>query len=345
MNSRVLVAILCVASLASGCIIHDDDCFDCGHNPPPPARPGDVTFLWTFAGARCDQARDVYGVNITIPGEQLLNNGKYACSTGGVDGITLHDFVPGTYNYTLQAVNFSNQVIFEASSTFTINGDQRVTIDLAPTGSPTSYANLNWTFPGNQSCAQAGVASVEVSIDTAAGIQSKTFDCAQGQTAQGVQTPPLDPDTYFIEFIARASNGQPLYYFNGELVTQAYHPISATFGLYTVGGASISWKFSDGSVLFDCAQLDPSGNLQIGVNFQDTATGQWVYGAVGDWHKCSTKPIVYSFLRPGTYKVSLYAKTTNNVEYRSNPNINPVQVQTHVFPGPNAALEVTMYRQ
>ena len=44
------------------------------------------TFLWTFTGLRCDEARDVYGVNITIPGEALLNDGKYACSTAGVDG-------------------------------------------------------------------------------------------------------------------------------------------------------------------------------------------------------------------------------------------------------------------
>jgi hypothetical protein len=128
-------------------------------------------------------------------------------------------------------------------------------------------------------------------------------------------------------------------------VTQAYNSISATYNLYAVGGASISWLFSDGSVTFDCNALDPTGNLQIGINFQDTTTGQWVYGALGDWHKCNTKPIVYSFLRPGTYKVSLYAKTANNVEYRSNANIPSILVQTHQFPGPNDALQVTMYRQ
>lgn len=336
MNSRVLLAFLCVASLATGCIIHDDDCFDCGSNPPPPAQPGNVSFLWTFAGARCDQARDVYGVNITIPGEQLLNNGKYACSTGGVDGITLHDFVPGTYSYTLQAVNFNNQIIFEASGTFTINGNQRVMVDLVPTGAPASYANLNWRFPGNASCSQAGVASVDVTIDD----QSKTFDCALGQTVQGVQSPYLAPGPHFIEFIARASNGQPLYYFNGDLVTQAYNSISATYDLYAVGGVAISWKFSDGSVTFDCNAVDPGNTMQVGVNFQDTTTGQWVYGAIGDWHLCSSKPILYSFLKPGTYKVSLYAKTANNVEYRSNPNIPSILVRAHEVP--STALEVTM---
>ena len=308
---------------------------------PPPSQPGDVTFLWTFGGRRCDQARDVYGVNITIPGEALANNGKYACSTGGVDGITLHDFAPGTYNFTLEAVNFQNQILFGATGTFVINGDRTVMVDLAPVGNPTSYAYLSWNFPGNQSCAQAGVASVDILLGD---LPSANFPCNQGQTSPGLQTPNLEPGEHFIEFIARDSSGRPLYYFNGSLVTQAYNPVSATYNLYAVGGASISWRFSDGSVTFDCNALAPNGNLQVGLNFQNTSTGEWVYGALGDWHNCIDKPIVYSYLRPGTYKVSLYAKTSSNVEYRSNPNIN-IQVQAHVFPGPNSALEVTMYRQ
>ena len=341
MNSRLLLAFLALALVSSGCIIHDDDCVNCGGNPPPPAQPGNVTFLWTFNGLRCDQARDVYGVNISIPGEALLNNGKYACSTANVDGIVLHDFVPGSYNFNLQAVNFQNQVIFEAAGTFVINGNRTVMVDLAPVGNPTSYAYLNWNFPGNQSCAQAGVASVDITLDDMA---PRNFACGVGQQTPGLQTPNLAPGEHFIEFIARDSSGRPLYYFNGGLVTQAYNPASASYNLYAVGGASISWRFSDGSVTFDCNSLDPTGNMQVGLNFQDTATGQWVYGALGDWHKCSDKPIVYSYLRPGTYKVSLYAKTNNNVEYRSNSNVN-IQVQTHNFPGPGSALEVTMYRQ
>jgi len=338
MNSRLLLAFLCVVSVSSGCIVVDDD----HRPPPPPASPGDVTFLWTFNGLRCDQARDVHGVNITIPGEQLQNNGKYPCSAAGVDGITLHDFVPGSYNFNLQAVDFTNQIIFEASGTFVINGNRTVTIDLMPTGDPTSYAYLNWNFPGGMSCSQAGVASVDVILDDR---QPANFPCFEGQRTPGLQTPPLAPGEHFIEFIARDASGHVLYYRNDGLVTQPYNPVSASYNLYAVGGASISWRFSDGSVNFDCNSLDPTGNLMIGVNFQDVNTGEWVYGALGDWHKCSAKPIVYSFLRPGTYKVSLYAKTNNNVEYRSNPSIPGLLVQTHQFPGPQDALEVTMFRQ
>jgi hypothetical protein len=332
MSSRLLLAFLCLASVSTGCVVADN----------PPAQPGDVTFLWSFSGLRCDQARDVYGVNISIPGEELVNNGKFACSTSGVDGITLHDFAPGSYNFTLQAVNFQNQILFEANGTFVINGNKTVMVDLAPVGNPTSYAYLSWNFPGNQSCGQAGVASVDITLDDLA---PRNFACGDGQTSPGLQTPNLAPGEHFIELIARAASGQPLYYFNGSLVTQAYNPVSASYNLYVVGGASISWKFSDGSVTFDCNALDSTGNLQVGLNFQDTTTGQWVYGALGDFHRCTDKPILYSYLRPGTYKVSLYAKTSSNVEYRSNASIAPILVQAHVFPGPSGALEVTMYRQ
>src|SRR5688500_11093122 len=93
MSLRLLFAVFCIASLSTGCVVKGSD-------------PGDVTFLWTFGGLRCDQARDVAGVNISIPGESLVNNGRFACNTAGADGITLHDFAPGTYTFNLQAVNF-----------------------------------------------------------------------------------------------------------------------------------------------------------------------------------------------------------------------------------------------
>jgi hypothetical protein len=338
MNSRVLFAFLCVASLSTGCIVVDDGCTSCNG---PPAQPGNATFIWTFAGARCDQARDVYGVNISIPGEALLNNGEYACSTAGVDGITLNGFVPGTYNFNLQAVDFRGVVLYEGSGTFVINGDARVNIDLTPTSTPTSYAYLNWGFPGGLSCGQAGVSSVEIILDN---LVATTFPCVEGQKTPGLKTPYLAPGDHNISVTALDSGNRPLYYFDGRLTTQAFNPISASYRL-TDGGASISWKFSDGSVNFDCAQIDSSGNLAVGVNFQDTVTGEWVYGTAGDFHPCSTKPIVYRHLRPGNYKISLYARTANNVEYRSNPSIAPLQVRGDEYPGPNAALEVVMYRQ
>ena len=335
MNSKLLLAFLCIASLSTGCIIHDND--------PPPGRSGDVTFLWMFDGLRCDEARDIRGVNITIPGESLLNGGRYGCSTNNVDGITLHDFVPGTYSYRLEAVDYRNVVIFEASGTFVINGDATVSVDLAPVGggNQTSYAFLTWTLPGNQTCAQAGVATVDITLENEPTVN---FPCTDGQQIPGLKTPYLVPGRYFIDIVAKDSAGRPLYYGSDEIVTQAFSARSFEFALVS-GGASIAWRFSDGSVTFDCAQLDPSGNQLVGLNFQNVNTGEWVYGNEGDFHRCSTKPIVYSFLRPGFYKVSLYARTSNGVEYRSNPAIPSLEIRPGVYPGPAQALEVVLYRQ
>ncbi|WP_224244021.1 hypothetical protein [Hyalangium gracile] len=331
MNSRLLLAFLCIASLSTGCIIEDNGCDTCN-----PRHPGDVTFLWTFDGLRCDQARDVYGVNINIPGESLFNNGKYACSTADVDGITLHDFAPGSYSYNLQAVNFQNQIVFEASGTFVIDGNRTVRVDLAPTGDPTSYAYLNWNFPGGQSCFQAGVASVDIILDDLA---PHNVPCTAGQSVPGLKTPALAPGEHYIEFIALDSQGRPLYYFNGGLLTRPYDPVDATYNLYTIGGASIAWRLSDGAVTFDC----PASNPMVYVNFRDLNTGNWVYPLLGDGHRCSQKPIVYEFLRPGVYELRI-TTTFDGYEYRSNSNIN-VEVRPHVFPGPNSALDVTLFRR
>ncbi|MFL5349471.1 MAG: hypothetical protein ACJ8AT_32120 [Hyalangium sp.] len=333
MNSRLLFAFLCIASLSTGCIINDNG--GCSSCRPPPAQRGDVTFLWTFGNLRCDQARDVYGVNITIPGEQLLNNGNYACSTNGVDGITLHDFAPGSYPYTLQAVDFNGRILFEANGTFIIDGSRTVMVDLAPSGSPGSSANLNWNFPGNASCSTAGVYSVDVTVDD----KTANFPCTQGQTAQGVATDYIAPGEHYIEFVALDAQRHPLYYYNGGLTTQAYTSVNASYNLYTIGGASISWRMSDyadGSVTFDCPQSNPT----VYVNFQDRNTGNWVYPAAGDGHACSTKPIVFQFLKPGSYTLRV-STTISGYNYVSAAGII-VNVGSHAITN---VPDVTLYRQ
>lgn len=334
MNSRLLIAFLCITTMATGCIINDSG-GGCNSCRPPPAQSGDATFLWTFGGLRCDQARDVYGVNITIPGEQLLNNGNYACSTNGVDGITLHDFAPGSYPYTLQAVDFNGRVLFTANGTFVIDGSRTVSVDLAPQGSAGSYAYLNWNFPGNASCSQVGVYSVDVTVDE----QTKNFPCTDGQTAQGVPTDYIAPGDHYIEFVALDASSHPLYYYNGGLTTTAYNPANFAYNLYTIGGASIAWRLTnvpDGSVTFDCPQNNPT----VYVNFQDRNTGNWVYPGAGDGHACSTKPIVYQFLRPGSYNLRV-STTTGGYDYVSSAGII-VNVGAHAITN---VPDVTLYRQ
>ncbi|MCE9667399.1 hypothetical protein LY474_06185 [Myxococcus stipitatus] len=238
MNSRLLVAFLCLAAVSTGCIVHDDDC--CWDDP---TYPGDVTFRWTFDGYRCAEDRDIKGVNITIPGERLANGGQYPCSANGFDGIVLHDFNPGVYSYNLEAVGYADEILYEASGTFTVNGDSTVDIDLIPVGVPTSYAYVSWLFPGNISCGAAGVTTVEVRVD---GGEWAAFDCRDGQNGEDVRSPYLDPGSHYLELVATDSAGRELYVHTGTLTTTYGKPSSYTATLRpTSSGGFLTWDFQD----------------------------------------------------------------------------------------------------
>ncbi|OJH36414.1 hypothetical protein [Cystobacter ferrugineus] len=94
--------------------------------------PGNVTFLWRFDGRGCYGDGGVETVHIEIPGESLENRGYYPCSANGNDGVTLYDFYPGTYDFYLEAIDYSGYVSFEASGRFTVDGDTTVRVDLYP---------------------------------------------------------------------------------------------------------------------------------------------------------------------------------------------------------------------
>ena len=122
MNPQRLItslAVLCL-SLTPGCVF-------------TPAEPGDVTFEWRFDGDTCQGDGRVALVHISIPGEALDTHGFYPCSVNGVDGITLYDFAPGTYHYTLEAIDYgSNDTSFVASGSFTVDGNILLRVNLAP---------------------------------------------------------------------------------------------------------------------------------------------------------------------------------------------------------------------
>src|SRR5512140_1020989 len=157
MTKTTSAAFLAAALLGSGCVIVNH------------GQSGDITFTWTFNGRSCAQA-GISQVQVTIPGETLDNGGLYACTVAGSDGITLHSFAAGTYDYTLQGLNAGGTVTYQASGSFGIDGDQIVHADLMPVGGPTSYALLGWTFPANWAsaapdCANATATYVDVQID------------------------------------------------------------------------------------------------------------------------------------------------------------------------------------
>ncbi|WP_141323754.1 hypothetical protein [Myxococcus sp. AB025B] len=241
MNSRLLVAFLCLAAVSSGCIIHDE-----------PAYEGDVTFRWTLAGLRCDEDPDVRGVNIYIPGERLENDGRYPCRANGFDGIVLHRFQPGTYSFQLEAVSYVNEVLYEGSGTFRINGDQTVEIDLLPPGVPPSYAYLEWQFPGNASCNSAGVRYVDVRIDNS---EWGRFDCEAGSRGNAIKSLYVDPGEHNVIMVALDSRLRAVYEHNGRLTTHYGAPTSYIGSMRsTATGVTLGWEFQDGPSRFNCSQ-------------------------------------------------------------------------------------------
>lgn len=318
MNARILAAFLLCLTSTTGCIIvdHDDD-DDCCHPAPQPTYPGDVTFLWTLANGRCADAPDVKSVKISIPGEVLHNGGVYACNTAGVDGIVLHDFDPGTYNYTIQAISYGGESLYEGDGSFTVNGDVRVIVDLTPNGM--SYALIGWRFPpnttsANPSCSQANVTSIKAQIDNGEWV---TLDCADGMTNGGIETPWLEDGTHSIYLVAygrdRAGrDGMPLYTTQGTFVTSAGSPRSETFGFFEVGGMSLRWELWDGSVKRTCAEAGLTGMV---INLKNKATGELVYGAAGDPQSCTGAPILYQYLKPGQYEVYIRGMKGTTLAY------------------------------
>lgn len=324
MNVRIFVAFLLCMTASTGCIIIDGD----GGNGPS-SHPGDVTFFWTLANGRCEDWPEVKNIKISIPGETLHNGGVYACTTAGEDGIVLHDFVPGTYNYTIQALSYSNEILFEGRGTFTVNGNVREEVDLTPDGM--SYALISWRFPpnsssSNPSCAQAGVSYIEAQIDGGDWVE---LECAKGMTGGGVETPWLEDGTHTITLVAygrdRAGrDGMPLYTSQSTFVTSAGAPRSEQVDFFAVGGMSLRWELWDGGTRRSCAEAGLTGMV---INLKNKATGELVYGAAGDPQSCTGAPILYQYLKPGQYEVYIRGMKGTTIAY-SNEDLPDVLTVT-----------------
>ncbi|RKH58906.1 hypothetical protein [Corallococcus aberystwythensis] len=334
MNARTLAAFLCLSSGLTGCIVESNH----------PRYPGDVRMSWSFDGATCNQMRDIQGVDIYIGGEILENDGQYPCTANGFDGIILHDFAPGTYSFDAEAVDYDGVAVYSYHGSFTVDGNVSVPINF-PTGrtGATSYAYVNWLFPteagtGYPTCGQAGVSFVDARVDDGAWAR---FNCNEGSQGRNVETPELAPGQHYLEIVAIDSLERPLYYYGGGFTSQAGIPASITANTWIIGGAAVGWQLYEGSTPLSCAQ---AGVSEVGLNFQDIHTGEWVYGDAGQWFACNEAPAIFEFLRPGEYFVSFRASGTGGRSYASASNLAPIRVYAHDFPGVNDARPAPMYR-
>jgi hypothetical protein len=315
MNTKTLVLFLLVTSL-SGCVNGRGD------------YSGNVQFTWTLGGLTCSNVPQVTSIAITIPGEVLQNNGVFPCLTNNYPGIVLHDFLPGTYRFTIQALNAYGTTLYAGDGSFTVNGDVLVRVDLSPTSAAGTSAYLTWSFPpnsqsSNPTCSQAGVDVVDVTIDQV----TQRYNCSAGQAQPGVVSGPLNPGTHSIVLAASSqSMGYPYYRMVSSLQTTAGTPVSAAYGLqWAVGGVSIQWLIN-GS---DCSNL-PS----VFVNFSDS-NGNFLYPGSGDRQNCSdglapSRAIRYDFLPSGNYSLILQGLASGGVLFTNSP-YPPVAIAAGVF--------------
>ena len=348
MNAKLLTAFLGLSVLAPGCVVATDDCYDCGDDGyTDHLRGGDVNFTWTLAGRFCAQMPDIHGIQVSIPGESLENDGYYPCNTAGYDGIELHDFAPGSYAFTLEAVNQLGDVTYAASGNFRVDGDVRVSADLTPVGGPSSYAHLYWTLPAkggyaHPSCYQAGVTDVWVRIDDSWG----SFSCADGMGEEGVLTPYLTPGTHEIEIVAGGFTGYgdetyALSHFVGTLQTFSGKPVGAEYDLWAVGTAALKWQpYTSGGTRLSCAD---AGLTKVFIDVRDSSN-RALYGSPGMEFACGDAPVTLNYLRPGTYSVYLKATGPGGTFLSSASNPKRFTVTAYEQVPASAAFEVALTR-
>ena len=175
MNRKLLLSLFALLPLASGCVV-----FGGGGSI------GDVTFTWSFQGKSCAQVPDVAKVYIQIPGETLESSGVYPCTSSGYPGIVLHNFLPGTYSFTIGAYDTYNTLLYTKTGSFTVDGDVAVDVDL-------SWAVggmvLKWQLTDDggvttRTCTQAGVNNLYVNFE----------DLATGTMLYGLRADPTTWD-------------------------------------------------------------------------------------------------------------------------------------------------------
>ncbi len=293
---------------------------------------GDVTFLWNFGGHAAWEVPSVSKVYITIPGQTLSNGGVYAPTNANVDGITLTNFVPGSYSFTIQGLTDNNVVLYEAAGTFGVNGPVTVNVGLQPKAGGPAYARVTWHFPQvgsvtSPNCGQAnGITTVTISIDGAA---PQTVNCTDGFNTSGVSI-TTTPGNHTIDLWGYDNNSFGYFAKRASLPTLyagAEVAVDYTFD-WAVGSLPMKWSFTTGGITYTCAQL---GISQVRIDLIDSQN-QYVYSqANGIMVPCSTNGVqgtTFPYLYGDTYKVSIQAMDSTSALYRTNATTWPSAIVT-----------------
>ena len=165
---------------------------------------GAMTVGWTFAGGRCTGAA-VEQVRIAIAGEPLQQD-TFDCRSGLV---TFTDFYPGTYNLTIQGLDYNQAVTWSGTESVRLDRDVSVTIDLQPVSQQNAVYYFSWTLdaatgdPDQIPRCGPGQRMDKVAIFIDDLTQSLgSYDCAEGLDGNLVVTPYVAPGQHEVVLLA-----------------------------------------------------------------------------------------------------------------------------------------------
>lgn len=276
-----LSALLLTLAAASGCIVHHDHDTD----PPPVSdEPGDISFLWSFAGEqRCSRA-GVAEVDVQVidPASGALVYGDTVDCVGG--GLTLVEFLPGTYEVWLDGYSASGTHLYTGEATAIVRGG--VLNDLGVVElelmNGTGALSLYWTFlyPSDDSavtdCATAGVDEVVLEVQPLSGGgegYAQTFACDD----EGVLLEGLRQGSYAVTLVAYGRyQNLPMALYEASFEASVEAESTTSLGdVYLVriyesfADVEVTWEFAGGS----CAQLGVDvvefSLRRLGTGFED----------------------------------------------------------------------------
>ena len=232
---------------------------------------------WTFGGHDCATA-GVATIQVDIDGEVLTPN-QFTCTEAN-QGASLGQFITGPYNLTVTGYDSANNLVFQSTRTIQVlpGRDNVIQFDAAPTTGDTA---ITWTF-GGQTCAAAGVATVNVSLDDQVitdANNNPNLPC-HSSGADGTTIGPLSPGSHTLQLAARGNSGDyaagPINFTVtvGQVTPQQ---IDLAAAQPTTASADVRWNFQPGGGT--CATVgadhlyiyfDPAGDGSGGTQVADT---------------------------------------------------------------------------
>lgn len=293
MRTRVLLAAV-LAIAATGCIVHTEV------PPPPPPIPGDITVQWSFSdGNGCF---DINRVNIAIPGQFSQD---FNC-LDGAEVIT--NFDPGSYQVTVTAINSANQVAYQGTTDFVVNGDVHVNVVMTPqiVAVPGNVTVL-WTFQDGDNC--IGIDHIHINIP------NEVDDDYSYNTAgtQGITLTDFNPGGYSVTVTAVDTNGSTAY--QGTATFTVNGDVSVPVSLTSVGVAgdlTLLWTFP-GGVSCSGAGVD---HVVVTIPGENLGSGAGV-GVAYNCNTSGTQGVTLTDFAPGAYGVTLSARTAGETELYS----------------------------